>query len=243
MNKKQISITLGIMCFILTMSIIVQIKTMDNASATVGQTLTENGLRDEVLKWKEKYDSVYSQLGQAENRLEKVRNVATQDSSTSSSKQEELKNNNILLGLTDVTGPGMEIVLKDNTNISSELLSTQILDMSKLVVHNTDLTAIVNMLRHANAEAISINGQRIIATSSITCEGSVIKVNGEKITSPFTIKAIGSTDLFYGSLMMPGGYIYYMEEDGIIVEKKRMESVTIEKYNGVINPKYIKSKR
>jgi hypothetical protein len=43
--------------------------------------------------------------------------------------------------------------------------------------------------------------------------------------------------------MMPGGYIYYMEEDGIIVEKKRMESVTIEKYNGVINPKYIKSKR
>ena len=60
---------------------------------------------------------------------------------------------------------------------------------------------------------------------------------------PFTIKAIGPTDLFYGSLMMPGGYIYYMEEDGIIVEKKRMESVTIEKYNGVINPKYIKSKR
>ena len=241
MNKKQISITLGIMCFILTMSIIVQIKTMNNASATVGQTLTENGLRDEVLKWKEKYDSVYSQLGQAENRLEKVRNIATQDSSTSSAKQEELKNNNILLGLTDVTGPGMEIILKDNTNISSELLSTQILDMSKLVVHNTDLTAIVNMLRHANAEAISINGQRIIATSAITCEGSVI--NGEKITSPFTIKAIGPTDLFYGSLMMPGGYIYYMEEDGIIVEKKRMESVTIEKYNGVINPKYIKSKR
>ena len=239
MNKKQISITLGIMCFILTMSIIVQIKTMNNASATVGQTLTENGLRDEVLKWKEKYDSVYSQLGQAENRLEKVRNIATQDSSTSSAKQEELKNNNILLGLTDVTGPGMEIILKDNTNISSELLSTQILDMSKLVVHNTDLTAIVNMLRHANAEAISIIGQRIIAT----CEGSVIKINGEKITSPFTIKAIGPTDLFYGSLMMPGGYIYYMEEDGIIVEKKRMESVTIEKYNGVINPKYIKSKR
>ena len=201
MNKKQISITLGIMCFILTMSIIVQIKTMNNASATVGQTLTENGLRDEVLKWKEKYDSVYSQLGQAENRLEKVRNIATQDSSTSSAKQEELKNNNILLGLTDVTGPGMEIILKDNTNISSELLSTQILDMSKLVVHNTDLTAIVNMLRHANAEAISINGQRIIATSAITCEGSVIKINGEKITSPFTIKAIGPTDLFYGSLM------------------------------------------
>ena len=53
-------------------------------------------------KWKEKYDSVYSQLGQAENRLEKVRNIATQDSSTSSAKQEELKNNNILLSLSNI---------------------------------------------------------------------------------------------------------------------------------------------
>lgn len=42
---------------------------------------------------------------------------------------------------------------------------------------------------------------------------------------------------------MPGGYIYYMEEDGIIVEKKKMDNISIEKYNGVINSKYIKAKR
>ncbi len=243
MRKKQIAITLGIMCFILTMAITVQLKTMNSANATVGQSLTENSLRDDVLKWKEKYDNIYAQLGQAEKKLENVRKIATQDSTSSVAKQEELKDNNIILGLTDVTGPGMEIVLKDNTNISSELLSTQILDMNKLVVHNSDLIAIVNLLRHANAEAISINDQRIISTSSITCEGSVIKINGEKITSPFTIKAIGPTDLFYGSLIMPGGYIYYMEEDGIIVEKKKSDNITIEKYNGVISSKYIKSKR
>ena len=198
MNRKQVAITLGIMCFMLTIAISVQLKTMNSANSTVSQSLTENSLRDEVLKWKEKYDNIYMQLGQAENRLEEVRNVATQDSTSSTAKQEELKNNNIILGLTDVTGPGIEIVLKDNNNISSELLSTQILDMNKLVVHNSDLIAIVNILKHANAEAISINGQRIISTSAITCEGSVIKINGEKITSPFTIKAIGTTDMFYG---------------------------------------------
>ena len=243
MNRKQVAITLGIMCFMLTIAISVQLKTMNSANSTVSQSLTENSLRDEVLKWKEKYDNIYMQLGQAENKLEEVRNVATQDSTSSTAKQEELKNNNIILGLTDVTGPGIEIVLKDNNNISSELLSTQILDMNKLVVHNSDLIAIVNILKHANAEAISINGQRIISTSAITCEGSVIKINGEKITSPFTINAIGPTDLFYGSLIMPGGYIYYMEEDGIIVEKKKMDNISIEKYNGVINSKYIKAKR
>ena len=143
MNRKQVAITLGIMCFMLTIAISVQLKTMNSANSTVSQSLTENSLRDEVLKWKEKYDNIYMQLGQAENKLEEVRNVATQDSTSSTAKQEELKNNNIILGLTDVTGPGIEIVLKDNNNISSELLSTQILDMNKLVVHNSDLIAIV----------------------------------------------------------------------------------------------------
>ena len=242
MNKKQISITLGIMCFILTMSIIVQIKTMNNASATVGQTLTENGLRDEVLKWKEKYDSVYSQLGQAENRLEKVRNIATQDSSTSSAKQEELKNNNILLGLTDVTGPGMEIILKDNTNISSELLSTQILDMSKLVVHNTDLTAIVNMLRHANAEAISINDVRIINTTDIVEVGNtLIMVGGQRLSSPYVVKAIGNQAYLSSILSLKNsGFIDKYNNSGKTVTLVANKKVEILKYNGETEIKYIK---
>ena len=96
MNRKQVAITLGIMCFMLTIAISVQLKTMNSANSTVSQSLTENSLRDEVLKWKEKYDNIYMQLGQAENRLEEVRNVATQDSTSSTAKQEELKNNNII---------------------------------------------------------------------------------------------------------------------------------------------------
>ena len=54
MNKKQVAITLGIMCFMLTIAISVQLKTMNSANSTVSQSLTENSLRDEVLKWKEK---------------------------------------------------------------------------------------------------------------------------------------------------------------------------------------------
>ena len=50
MNKKQIAITLGIMCFILTVAICVQLKTVENTTSTVSQSLKENGLRDEVLK-------------------------------------------------------------------------------------------------------------------------------------------------------------------------------------------------
>lgn len=243
MKKNQIAITLGLMCFILTIAIAIQVRTINNANSTVSQSLTENGLRDEVLKWKEKYDNIYSDLGRSEKRLAEVRSTATNNDTTSLEKQRELEENNIILGLTDVKGPGIEITLKDNNNVITDSKVGQILDMNKLVVHHSDLISIVNVLKSAKAEAISINGQRVVPTTAITCEGSVIKINGEKITSPFTIKAIGPVELFNGSLLMPGGYIYYMKQDGIIADIKKQEAITIEKYSGVISSKYISAER
>ena len=52
MNKKQIAITLGTMCLILTTAICVQLKTIENTTTKISQYLKENGLRDEFLKWK-----------------------------------------------------------------------------------------------------------------------------------------------------------------------------------------------
>ena len=58
MSKNKIAITLGVVCLILTIAICVQIKTVKSTNMAVTQTLTENSLRDEVLKWKEKYDNI-----------------------------------------------------------------------------------------------------------------------------------------------------------------------------------------
>ena len=92
MNKKQIAITLGIMCFILTVAICIQLKTIENTTTTISQSLKENGLRDEVLRWKERYDNVYEELNQSLKELEEVRKQATQNDTKSSAKQEEIKN-------------------------------------------------------------------------------------------------------------------------------------------------------
>ena len=68
-------------------------------------------------------------------------------------------------------------------------------------------------------------------------------MNGQRISSPFVIKAIGSPGLLSGSLIMPGGYLYLLKENGIKVETKQSDNITIEKYNGDLNYKYIKSKK
>ena len=58
MNKKQIAIILGIVCMLLTIGIFIQIKTTKSTNQVVSQSFTNNDLRDQVLKWKEKYDDV-----------------------------------------------------------------------------------------------------------------------------------------------------------------------------------------
>ena len=56
MKNKNAIILIGIVCAILTFSICIQLKTIKEAGSIVGQTATENGLRDQVLKRKEKYE-------------------------------------------------------------------------------------------------------------------------------------------------------------------------------------------
>lgn len=236
MNKKQIAITLGIMCMILTLVSVVQIRTMNNASQVVSQTFTSNDLRDQVLKWKERYDYTYYQLQEAEDKLEEARQKASENTEGSAEKEEELKRNNILIGLTDVSGEGVIVTLKDNPSVS---LDSTILDPSMVIVHFGDILGIVNELKNAGAEAISINDQRIVSSTSITCEGNVININGEKTSSPFVIKAIGSSLYMNSALTRAGGTIEYLNQY-IQASVRQSNNITIKKYTGVINPKYMK---
>lgn len=234
MNKKQIAITLGVMCLLLTVALCVQIRTMNSANSTVSQTLADNGLRDEVLRMKEKYDETLRNLENAQKNLEKVRVEATQNDATSEAKEQELKENNMLLGNTDVVGDGVEVVLQDapEQNIS--------IGLSYQLIHYSDIQRVVNELKNAGAEAIEINGQRVIPMSSITCEGNIIKMNGERIGSPFVIRAIGSQSLLYGGLSRVGSILDVISEAGNTATITKVDNITIPKYSGVIDYEYLK---
>lgn len=240
MKSWKIALTLGVVCCILTISICIQLKTVDDTNSTVSQTLTSNDLRDQVLKWKEKYDKAVIDLANSEVKLESIRLQSTQNDENAIYKEEEIKLDNILLGLTEVKGDGIIINLKDNNNVSLSNIGP-LDDIEYYLVHAGDLVEVVNDLRNAGAEAISINGQRIINSTAIYCAGNVIKINGEKISSPIEIRAIGSPELLYGSIMRPAGYIELLEQTGVIVDVKKNTNIIINKYDGVINSQYIKS--
>ena len=86
---------------------------------------------------------------------------------------------------TEVSGKGIILKVSDN---NSEFAAVQ---DSNNIVHNTDLLKIVNFLWGQGASAISINDERIVPNSHISCIGPTILVNKKRISSPFVIKAVG----------------------------------------------------
>jgi uncharacterized protein YlxW (UPF0749 family) len=90
-------------------------------------------------------------------------------------------------GLSAVSGPGIEVTLDDASATDQNATA----DPNQLVVHQSDLQAVVNALWAGGAEAMTIAGQRVIATSAVRCVGNTLLLNGEVFSPPFRVAAIG----------------------------------------------------
>lgn len=138
-------------------------------------------------------------------------------------------------GLTEMTGEGVIVIITDGER---ELFENE--DPNNLLVHDVDIRAIVDDLRDAGAEAISINGQRVMFNKSkIQCTGPTIKINDKVFAQPFVIKAIGNSKYLKSSVNAPGKYGYILRQWGVFVEVNTSVSVTIPKYEGSIYSEYM----
>lgn len=236
MDKKGICLTLGIMCLALTYGLCMQVKTVGNYGSTVGGTSIQNELKEEILKVKERYDNLYEELEAVNEEIEIERTSATKNNTELEELEKEITEMNKLLGLTDTKGKGVKILLKDSNILASNYLG----DPNDLIIHDKDIMHIVNELFNAGAEAVSVNDIRIVATSAIECNGTVIKIGGEKIGSPFEIKAIGYPELL-ANLKRPGGRLEKLENRGIIVSFSKEDNIEIPKYINTYKLNYIET--
>ena len=221
---------------ILVIAICVQVNTIKASTQNVGTSLRDNsGLRDELLSVQGKYESSYQELEKREKVLEETRQNAANNNESDSENEAEIKRNQTLLGLTDVSGQGLIITLDENSDVNTN----EVLDINGYLVHEEDLLYIINELFNCGADAISINDERIVSTTSILCDGNIIRINGKMIGVPITIKAIGYPERLDGALTRPGGYLDIMANDGVVVTVERSEYISIPKHNGVYAYEYL----
>lgn len=133
----------------------------------------------------------------------------------------EVKRLQILMGLTPVKGPGISIRLSDNPEASKNESMGPFLPG---IVHDFDLLQVVNELRAAKAEAITINGIRVTGFTPIRCVGPTIYINFEPKPAPFVVEAIGDPDELNSAVSMPGGIIESLKNQtlGIRITKGQL---------------------
>ena len=131
-------------------------------------------------------------------------------------------------GFTAVRGPGIMVRVSDNISEDPEL------DIMERIVHDVDIVVLLNDLKAAGAEAIEVNGKRIINISEVVCAGPLIRVNGEVIPAPFVIIAIGDMDELYDAVTEEGTYAYELKNTyGMEVVAAQGYNLTVREFRGI----------
>lgn len=92
-------------------------------------------------------------------------------------------------GLTPLSGPGLTITLAD---APAEVINSTTQPIGLLVVHQQDIQAVVNAMWKGGAEAVTLQGKRVVTTTGIKCEGNAVLIQGRAYPQPYTISAIGN---------------------------------------------------
>lgn len=155
--------------------------------------------------------------------------------STRKQMQDELTLDKMELGTIDVNGQGVEIILDDSGNqfdASSEDVNFRQQRGIYQVIHDFDMRAVINDLKCAGAEAISINDQRITSNTEIYCNAEFLLVNGVKVATPFNIKAIGNKNKLKSYMMSSGKHLKILKGRSIYVSLKTLNDIKIPAYSG-----------
>ncbi len=224
---------IGITLFIFFMLLTMQFKTV-NTSTKVYEGKRESELIEDLADLNSKYEQLEKKYEESQKVVAEYEMNSTDRSELISSMRNQINSLSIMSGTTDVSGEGIIITLTDG-EVLSDYSSRK-----DTLVHDSDILTVVNELFVSGAEAVSVNDERIIATTPIRCVGSVIKINDNKVSSPFVIKAIGNSQHLASAINIKNGVYDLLTNLGIKVSLEKKDDIVIYKYSGNINFNYIK---
>jgi uncharacterized protein YlxW (UPF0749 family) len=142
-----------------------------------------------------------------------------------------------LAGLTAVTGPAVSVTLDD----APSSVAANGIDADLLVVHQQDIQSVANVLWAGGAEAMTIQGQRVISTTGIKCVGNTVVLHGIPYAPPYVISAIGNPDRLRAALATAEPiriYKQYVEAYGLVYTEQSQGRVTFGAHEGSLELQY-----
>ena len=227
-KKDKLILSIGLSCFVLAVVMSMQFKVVQQTDITSIETMRETELRTELSNWKNKYNELSEEYNQLVEKRKEYQEKSQDDTEASELLKSELENIDMLIGKTDVIGNGIIVTIDNSENADTDIIAD-------------DLLLIVNSLKDAGAEAISINEKRIVNMTDIVEIGnnSFIQVNGERILAPYSIKAIGEETYLKSALLGNGGQLDELKKLGFYTDIQQNDKVEIKKYEKDMFTKYI----
>ena len=143
-------------------------------------------------------------------------------------------------GFAEVRGPAVSVTLDD----APESVAAEGVDGDLLVVHQQDIQAIVNLLWQAGAEAMTIQGQRVISTTGIKCVGNTVVLHGIPYAPPYVIKAIGDRGRLENGLAtseVVTVFQRYVDAYGMVYQTGFEADAVFPRYQGSLELQYARS--
>lgn len=149
----------------------------------------------------------------------------------------ELETQKMNAGMTALKGPGLQVIVDDSSGKTIPAGD----DPNSYIIHEYHLRDVINALWQAGAEAIAINGERVVGTTSVYCVGSTIMVNSTRLSPPYEIVAIGdpaAMDEWLNNQNVLKEFKTRIKLYGLQFKTARSETVTVPAYTGSLTLKY-----
>lgn len=147
-------------------------------------------------------------LSELNTKIENIERLVSDREQSIKTLNDDLIRQKKAAGLTALKGPGIKVIINDNKD---GILENPEHNPNNYIVHYESLLALVEELKRAGAEAISINSHRLITTSDIRCVGNVILINTRRIAPPFEISAIGNSLLLEKYIVNSSEYNFLID--------------------------------
>lgn len=234
MHKFSSQVSVAAVCLILGFMLAYQFKVLMKQDKALN--ITNNNSTDitvEIEQYKKEKSELEKKVNELQSKVKSYEDAAAGKSDATKNILNELDNSRLLTGVTDVKGEGVIVYLTPESNIFGNNIQDHITDKH--------LVYIVNELRFAGAEAISINDIRIVSQTGIRNAGNYILIDGDEKVSPssrITIQAIGDKNLLNSDLSFPE---VFADFKGICdVKFEKSDNIVIKKYNKTYKFNYAK---
>ena len=219
---KQGQLAIALVCVVLGIMLAVQFRTTQDIKSSIPYQRVED-LSQRLSQTEKERDALVKQVQELKS------------ASGAEAASKEFERIKMGAGVVALTGPGIIVTIDDSKRPSKPGENPNL-----YLIHDDDILKVINELWAAGAEAISINEQRLIASSEIRCAGPTLSVNNSRYSPPYELRAIGEPITLENALKMRGGVVETLQFWGIQVTIKTQEVVQVPAFKGTFRFEFAK---